>query len=166
MKVFNVIKKIMLWVCFLGVVISLPGCMVFEDKVLISLGEYKNSEFYTQGEFQDYTDYAKYYYDYVDFTENEYFNKIKESDLTQINEHLDDFESWIETYRGTDPSREIVVNYDFDRTIIDCEDYIYIDSEKYATTLDDGMTISDFTKYNIYFYDTQTQILYYFHNNI
>ena len=153
----------MLCICFFAVVISLSACKAPEDKVLMSLGEYKNNEYYTEGEFQDYTDYAKYYYDFVDFTENEYFNKIRESDLTKINEHLADFELWIEIYRENDSSLEIVVNYDFDRSIIDSEDYIYIDSEKITTTLDDGTTT--LANYDIYFYDTQTQILYYFHNN-
>ena len=166
MKVFNVIKNIKLCVFLFVVVISLSACKAPEDRVLISLGEYKNNVFYTQGEFQDHTDYAKYYYDSVDFTENKYFNKIQESDLTKINEHLEDFESWIETYRENDSSREIVVNYDFDRTIIDSEDYIYIDSEKMTTTWDDGTTTTTLANYNVYFFDTQTQILYYFHNNI
>lgn len=166
MKIFNAIKNIMLCGCFFSVVISLSACIAPEDKVLISLGEYINSEYYTHGEFQDYTDYAKYYYDSVDFTGNEYFTKIQESDLTKINEHLDDFESCIKTYRENDSSREIVVNYDFDRTVIDSEDYIYIDSEKITTTWDDGTTTSTLANYNIYIFDTQTQILYYFHNNI
>ena len=146
--------------------ISISACKALEDKVLMSLGEYKNSVYYTQGEFQDYTDYAKYYYDSVDFTENEYFHKLQESDLTEISEHLDDFESCIETYRENDASREIVVNYDFDRTIIDSEDYFYIDSEKLTTTWDDGITTTTLANYDIYFFDSQTQILYYFHNNI
>ena len=75
---------------------------------------------------------------------------------------LDDFESWIETYREGDASREIVVNYDFDRSIIDSEDYLYIDSEKH--TWDDGYT--SLVNYDVYFFDTQTNTLYYFHNNI
>ena len=45
----------------------------YKDKYYVwKTAEYKNNEYYTEGEFQDYTDYAKYYYDFVDFTENEY----------------------------------------------------------------------------------------------
>lgn len=166
MKAFNFIKKPMICSCLIAVVLSFSACKVPEDKVLISLGEYKNCVYYTQGEFQDYTDYAKYYYESVDFTENAFFTKIKDSDLTKINEHLDDFESWIETYRKNDDSQEIVVNFDFNRTIIDNEDYIYIDSEKMTTTWDNGTTTTTLVNYDVYFFDTQTQILYYFHNNI
>ena len=141
---------------------TLSSCTAPEDKVLNSLGEYTSREFYTEGAFQDYTDYAKYYYDLVDFTDNEYFSKIGQADIDVLNEHLDDFESWIETYREGDASREIVVNYDFDRSIIDSEDYLYIDSEKH--TWDDGYT--SLVNYDVYFFDTQTNMLYYFHNNI
>ncbi len=141
---------------------TLSSCTAPKYKVLSSLGEYKSHEFYTEGAFQDYTDYAKYYYNSVDFTDNEYFSKIQQSDIDALNEHLDNFESWIETYRKGDASREIVVNYDFDRSLIDSEDYLYIDSEKH--TWDDGFTF--LVSYDVYFFDTQTNTLYYFHNNI
>ena len=147
-------------VLILGIVLS--SCTAPENKVLNSLGEYKSHEFYTEGAFQDFTDYAKYYYDHVDFADNEYFCKIGQADIDVLNEHLDDFESWIKTYREGDASREIVVNYDFDRSLIDCEDYLYIDSEKH--TWDDGYT--SLVNYDVYFFDTQTNTLYYFHNNI
>ena len=146
-------------VLILGIVLS--SCIAPENKVLNSLGEYKSHEFYTEGAFQDFTDYAKYYYDHVDFADNEYFCKIGQADIDVLNEHLDDFESWIKTYREGDASREIVVNYDFDRSLIDCEDYLYIDSEKH--TWDDGYT--SLVNYDVYFFDTQTNTLYYFHNN-
>ena len=156
-------KTIMLFLITSCLVFSLSSCVAPEDKVLHSLGEYKSHEFYTEGAFQDFTDYAKYYYDPVDFTANEYFSKIGQSDINLLNEHLDDFESWIETYREGDATREIVENYDFDRSIIDHEDYLYIESEKYDPW-DDGNMV--FASYDVYFFDTQTNTLYYFHNNI
>ena len=150
---------IILLFSFLALILS--ACVPV-DKVLDSLGEYKSCEFYTEDSFQDYTDYAKYYYDSVDFSNNEYFTKIEQSDIDVLNEHLDDFESWIETYREGDASRDIVVNYDFDRSFIDNADYLYINSEKH--TWDDGYT--SLVNYDVYFFDTQTNTLYYFHNNI
>ena len=156
------IKITALLVSLILFISSLLACIPPEDKVLNSLGEYQRSEYYSEGAFQDFTDYAKYYYDSVNFTNNEYFSSIEPSDIDVLNEHLDDFESWIETYREGDASREIVVNYDFDRSIIDSEDYLYIDSEKH--TWDDGST--SLVNYDVYFFDTQTNTLYYFHNNI
>ena len=148
-------------VCFLFL-LSITSCAVPEDKVIASLGEYEKKEFFTSGGFQDYTDYAKYYFNSANATENQYLNKIQDADFAIINTHLDDFEGWIETIKDSEPSSEVVVNYDFDREIIDTEDYFYIDSEEH--TRSDGHT--SLVKYNIYLFDTQTQVLYYFHNNI
>ena len=155
-------------IVILVIVTALTSCVlpIPEDKVLTSLGEYKDHEFYTQGEFQDFTDYAKYYYDSADLSGNDYFTKIKESHMPEINELLDDFELWIETYRENDATCEIVVNYDFDRAVIDNEDYAYIYSEKSEFTLDDGTTTTFYDNYDVYIFDVQTQTLYYFHNNI
>ena len=155
-------RTIILLLIISCLIFALSSCTTPEDKVLNSLGEYKSYEFYTEGAFQDYTDYAKYYYDSADLSDNEYFSKIGQSDIDVLNEHLDDFEGWIETYRENDASREIVVNYDFDRSIIDNEDYLYINSEKH--TWEDGFT--SLVNYDVYFFDTQTNTLYYFHNNI
>ena len=155
-KAFSLIVVVLIF----GTVLS--SCIAPEDKVLNSLGEYRSCEFYTCGGFQDYTDYAKYYYDSVDFTDNEYFSIIEQSDIDALNEHLDNFESCIEAHGYNDASSEIVVNYDFDRSLIDSEDYLYIDSEKH--TWDDGYT--SLVNYDVYFFDTQTNTLYYFHNNI
>ena len=142
--------------------LSITSCTVFEDKVIASLGEYEKEEFFTSGGVQDYTDYAKYHYTSINMDENAYFKQITETDFTAINTHLDDFEGWIETIGDSEPSSEVVVYYDFDRSIIDTEDYFYIDSEEH--TWDDGST--SLVKYNVYLFDTQTQVLYYFHNNI
>ena len=142
--------------------LSMTSCAVYEDKVIASLGEYDKEDFFTSGGFQDYTDYAKYYYTSVDIENNKYFKQVKETDCTAINTHLDDFEGWIETIKDGESSNEVVVNYDFDRGMVDTEDYFYIDSEEH--TWDDGST--SLVRYNVYLFDTQTQVLYYFHNNI
>ena len=161
-KIFSVnIWKIVTVFCLTIIILTFAYYKKPSDEVIYSLGEYDNCVIYTEGEFQDYTDYAKYYYCSVDIEENPYFTRIQESDFSYINEHFDDFERWIEIFRGNDASREIVKNYDFNREIIDTDDFIYIDSEKH--TWSDGDT--SFVRYNIYFFDMQTLVLYYFHNN-
>ena len=142
--------------------LSISSCAVPEDEVIVSLGEYEKNEFFTSGGFQDYTDYAKYYFTSANIVENKYLNKVQETDFDIINTHLDDFEEWIDTIKDIEPLSEVVVNYDFDREIIDTEDYFYIDSEEH--TWSDGHTA--LVRYNIYLFDTQTQVLYFFHNNI
>ena len=155
-------KKVIALVCLFMFVLTLVSCAILEDAVIASLGEYDNCVFFTSGGFQDYTNYAKYYYTSTEVSENMYLKKIQEADLAIINTHLDDFEGWIEAIKNSEPSSEVVVNYDFDREIIDTEDYIYIDSEEH--TWSDGYTT--LVKYNVYLFDIQTQVLYYFHNNI
>ena len=155
-------KKRMIVVCFLIMVLFFTSCNAYEDKILNSLGKYEEHVYFSEGQFQDFTDYAKYYYASTNIDENTYFTKIQDSDLPKINEYLDDFEGWIETIEDGDSSCEIVLNYDFNRDIIDKEDYIYIYSE--TQTWDDGHT--SLVNYDIYFFDAQTFILYYFHNNI
>ena len=158
----NNLKKITMAVFAFITAIFLVSCAMPKDKVISSLGEYEDHVFFTWGEFQDYTDYAKYYYNCSEVDNNQYLKRMQESDFAIFNRHLDDFEAWIEILKDGDASREIVVNYDFVRAIMDTEDYIYIDSEE--KTRSDGKTT--FIKYNIYFFDAQTQILYYFHNNL
>ena len=156
-------KKVCAFVLMSALVLALSSCATYdyENEVLSSLGEYKDRVFYSEGAFQDFTDYGKYYYDSVDFSDNEYFSKIQPDDLEDLNEHLDDFERWIETFREGDASREIVVNYDFDRSIIDSEDYFYLESEK---SMFDGVLF--LVNYDLYFFDSQTNTLYFFHNNV
>ena len=146
----------------LVVAILLASCAVPENKVVASLGKYDHHVFFTSGGFQDFTDYAKYTYSTPKLSGNAYLKQIRETDLAAIHTHLDDFEGWIETIRSSDASNEVVVHYDFDRKIIDTEDYIYIDSEEH--TWSDGHT--SLVKYSIYFFDVQTYVLYYFHSNI
>ena len=148
--------------CLSVLVLSIVSRTVPEDKVVVSLGEYENREFFTSGGSQDYTDYAKYYYSSANVAENKYLKQIQETEFATINMHFNDFEGWIETIKRSDASNEVVINYDFDRKIIDTEDFIYIDSEEH--TWSDGHT--SLISYNIYFFDAQTQVLYYFHNNI
>ena len=155
-------KKIAVVLVCVVFLLSITSCAVLDDKVIASLGEYEKKEFFTSGGFQDYTYYAKYHFTSASVTENEYLNKIQETDFALINTHLDDFEGWIETIKDSEPSSEVVINYDFDRKIIEVDDYFYIDSEEH--TWSDGHT--SLVRYNIYLFDTQTQVLYYFHNNI
>ncbi len=154
-------KRVVIVLACVMLLLSFTSCSA-KDKVIGSLGKYEKEEFFTSGGFQDYTDYAKYHYASADVEDNKYFEKIEEKDFTAINTHLDDFEGLIETIGYSDPSNEVVVNYDFDRGIVDTEDYFYIDSEEH--TWEDGST--SLTRYDVYIFDAQTQVLYFFHNNI
>ena len=61
--------------------LSISSCAVPEDKVITSLGEYEKKEFFTSGGFQDYTDYAKYFFISDNVVDNKYLNKIQEAEI-------------------------------------------------------------------------------------
>lgn len=150
-------KKLTAALFSLVLVVSLAGCSIPKDDVLDSLGKYESKQFFTSGGFQDFTDYAKYCFDSVDFSDNSYFQIITESSRENLEAHIDDFEKWVQAVRDTDADNEVVVNYDFDRSVISDSDYIYIyDDPDYP----------EFGNYNVYYFDVETNILYYFHNNI
>ena len=136
-------------------------CTAPTDEVLESLGTFSEKEYYTSGGFQDYTDYAKYTYNDVQPEGNPHFSRITEDEAVEFGLYVDNFENWIETIRSVDPENDVVVNYDFDRSIITDDDYIYI----YDASVDRSL-YSKFGNYDVYFFDTETQTLYYFHNNI
>lgn len=150
-------KKLAVAFFSLVLFVSLAGCSIPKDDVLDSLGKYESKQFFTSGGFQDFTDYAKYCFDSVDFSDNSYFQILTESSRENLEAHIDDFEDWIQAISDTDADNEVVVNYDFDRSVISDTDYIYIyDDPDYP----------ELGNYNVYFFDVETNILYYFHNNI
>ncbi len=133
-----------------------------QKSVLVSLPDCESKEFYTSGGFQDYTDYAKYFYDSItveDLESSEYFTVTTDEDVEEILLHIDDFEGWVEAVGG-----ELKENYDFDRSIVTVGDYFCIETK-------DGEPIGQgfyekFDNYSVYYFDVDAQILYYFHNNI
>lgn len=133
------------------------GIQTRQDEVLSSLGKYDSKQVWTHGEFQDYTDFGKYSYSSVSIDRNIYFQKVSTTDTQTICAFINNFEDWIDTFRNNDPNDELVSNYSFDRSIIDTEDYFYIY---------EGENYPQFGCYDVWFFDSQTKILYYFHNNI
>ena len=83
---------------------------------------------------------------------------VSEADIEIINSFVENFEGWINTFASNASTDELVVNYSFDRTFIDTNDYFYIyeDEENYRK----------FGCYDLWLFDSQTNVLYYFHNNI
>ena len=133
------------------------GCVAPKDPVLTSLGTYSTGKLYTSGEFQDYTDYAKYAFDHVDVLNSPYFLQIDPAGEKRLIAHIANFEGWVKTIAARDPMDEVVVHYDFDTSIISEDDYLYIY---------DDPDYQQFGNYDVYFLDMETLVLYYFHNNI
>ena len=152
-------KRLAIFLCVFVLLLSLTGCFVNSrtDSILDSLGKYDSKQHWTSGEFQDYTDFGIYVYPYIDLTETPYFAPISSDDITTICEYLDDFDKWIAIHQEQSPNDELVINYAFDRSIIDTTDCFYIYANRNGAILFD---------YDVWFLDMQTNTLYYFHNNI
>ena len=152
-------KRLLLMVLVITLAFGATSCGIQtrQDKVLSSLGKYDSTQVWTHGEFQDYTDFGKYFYASVSIDQNNYFQKVTSTDTETICSFIDNFEDWIDTFRNNDPKDELVLNYSFDRSIIDIEDFFYIY---------EGENYPQFGCYDVWLFDSQTKILYYFHNNI
>ena len=121
---------------------------------------------YTEGGFQDFTDYAIYDYGTLNLSEldnNAYFQKIRTGDIGNILAYINNFERWIEVFNSRSSESELATHYNFDKTIIGENDYIYIKTKE-GTAIGDG-TYGKFECYSIYFFDIDTRTLYYFRNN-
>ena len=120
-----IVNRIKVVVCLLVCLLITTSCGVQsrQDKVLETLGTPIDEAFYTHGGFQDYTDFGVYSYSSLKLERNEYFVAITHEDMETLGEYLDNFEQWIETFRQNDPSDVLVVNYAFDRSIIDESDF-------------------------------------------
>lgn len=77
--------------------------------------------------------------------------------------YIDNFENWVNVTREDDDNT-LFENYHFSRADIDGSDYLYI-SDRDGEAIGEG-AYSKYDYYNVYFFDSQTTTLYYFHNNI
>lgn len=127
-----------------------------QDSILASLPDHESKEYYTSGGFQDFTDYAKYTYTIyeTELIENPYFQQVTEDAIPKIHSYLDNFENWVDI--SSDFPKD---SYDFDRTQIEPGDYYYI-LNRYEEPE------KAFWYYDLYYFDLDTGILYYFHSNI
>ncbi len=132
-----------------------------QEEVFKSLGDYEIVEYCQYGYIGDFTNYGKYTYEDPDLENNEYLNQMTEEDIIELNSYIDNYEEWVDVIKEditNDMNKEFADTYDFDRDIISTKDYCYIYNENdYANR---------FNSYDLYFYDTETEIFYYFHNNI
>ncbi len=143
-------KKLISFILITLLLLSFTACTQ-SNKVLNSLGKHTEICFYTHGEFQDYTDYAKYQFDSPNIDDNKYLKKIDADSKASFENHMDNYEPFVIEYCSED------ITYDFDRSVITDTDYIYIyDDPDYP----------EYGNYSIWFYDFETEILYYFHTNI
>lgn len=119
---------------------------------------YINAEehFDTEG-FQDYTDYCKYYYQDKSAVEKDArYNRVSKADIAAISNYFAHFWSSAAT--------NVANAYDFNPDSISEGDYVLIETKE-------GKPIGDsfygkYDNYSVYFFDTDSCVLYYIHSNI
>ena len=135
----------------------LTGCSQ-ADIVGIPKGYIEKFEFYDKEGFQDYTDYAKYIYsDNKHFINNSEYKKVSDDDIENIKGYFENFKGWMKAAERLD-------EYDFDDKIINEGDYVKIKTKE-------GQPIGNskykkYDNYHVYFFDSETNTLYYIHSNI
>ena len=127
-----------------------------KDQVLDSLPKYEKKGIYSSGDFQDFTDYAKYFYQISQATiaQNKFLRPLAEEDIPKIIEYLENFEEWVCACQEL-PAE----SFDFDKSIISVGDYFYVSN--YNEEQDRA-----FWNYNLYYFDMDASVLFFLHNNI
>jgi hypothetical protein len=141
----------------LMLVFLLSSC--FADPVISALPGHQKKEYYESEGFQDWTGYAKYYYEGVTAETLEktgLFQEMTQGDISELLVFLNDYEAWVKTVGG-----EVQANYDFHREMFIPGNFYYIETQ-YARE----DPVESLWCYDIYYFDLDAQILYYFHNNI
>lgn len=157
-----ILLAIILGICLLVSMMFFGFLYSHQKSVISSLPDYESREFYTSGGFQDYTDYAKYFYDSItaqDLESSEHFTVTTDEDVEEILLHIDDFERAVAV-----TAEELKENYDFDRSIVTEGDYFCIET-KFGEPIGQGF-YEKFHNYSVCYFDIDAQIMYYFHHNI
>lgn len=107
--------------------------------------------------FQDYTDYCKYYYQDKSAVEKDArYSRVSKADIAAISNYFAHFRSSAAT--------DVANAYDFNPDSISEGDYVLIETKE-------GKPIGDsfygkYDNYSVYFFDTDSCVLYYLHSNI
>lgn len=145
-------------------VLSLSACTFkSKDPVIASLGRAMSVQRYSVSGFGDSTDYGIYTFSGAKPEDGEYFKPVTAESKNELLGYIDNFENWVNVTREDD-NNTLFENYHFSRADIDESDYLYI-SDRDGEAIGDGV-YSKYDSYNVYFFDSQTTTLYYFHNNI
>lgn len=153
-----------LLVTHLGTLISRKEMAAQWKTVIISLGRAMSVQRYSCAGFGDSTDYGIYTFPGAKPEDSEYFKPVTAESKNELLGYIDNFENWVNVTREDDDDNALVVNYHFSRDDIDESDYLYI-YDREGKPIGDG-AYSKYDYYNVYFFDSQTATLYYFHNNI
>lgn len=122
-----------------------------KSNLLVSdMGEFATEEHYSYGWWQDGATYSKYTYKSVNLN-YEYLSPIAESDIGDIKLKVSDFEFWVSSSKDSEDEEDksLYKNYDFDVSIVDTDDYWFIEYDE-----------EDTKDFEMFIFDTETKVLY------
>ena len=126
-----------------------------KSNLLVSaIGEFTTEEHYRYGWWQDGGTYSKYTYKSANLN-NEYLSQIAESDVGDIKLKVSEFEFWVSSSGEDEDDKSLYENYDFDVSIIDTNDYWFIEYDE-----------DDTSDFDLFIFDTETKVLYSFNYSI
>lgn len=120
------------------------------DLLVTAMGEFTSEEHYRYGWWQDGATYSKYTYNSADLN-NEYLSPIAESDIEKIKLNISEFEFWVSSSGEDEKDKTLYENYDFDVSIIDTNDYWFIEYDEV-----------DEKDFDLFIFDAETNVLYRF----
>ena len=140
-----------------GALVVFGGLLLLDNTVeptksellVSSMGEFATEEHYRYGWWQDGATYSKYTYKSADLN-NEYLSSVTESDVGDIKLRISDFEFWVSSSKDDEEDKTLYENYDFDISIIDTNDYWFIEYKE------------DARDFEMFIFDTETKVLYRF----
>ncbi len=112
-----------------------------------SMPKYNDHEVYFFGAMDGY-EYIEYYFDEdlspAEFDKSEYFKRVTEKDIEEINKYVDEFENGIEvTYDDFLLGDDIKKVYSFNKSMVDTDDYFYT------------FNIDNFRCYTLFYFDSE-----------
>ena len=145
-----------------GALVVFGGLLLLDNTVeptksellVSSMGEFATEEHYRYGWWQDGATYSKYTYKSADLN-NEYLSPVTESDVGDIKLRISDFEFWVSSSKDDEEDKTLYENYDFDVSIIDTNDYWFIEYDE-----------TDARDFEMFFFDVETKVLYGFNYSI
>ena len=161
-------KKFIALISLFVFAMSLTACMSLDsylnntveptksDLLISAMGEFTTEEHYRYGWWQDGGTYSKYTYKSADLN-NEYLSQITESDIEEIEHNISEFEFWVSSSKDSEKEDDKLLykNYDFDVSIIDTNDYWFVEYDETAER-----------DFDLFIFDTETNVLYGFSYSI
>ena len=145
-------KRLAALLLLICIALQVSGCVYVRDEA-IPRGYLRTEEYHDADGMQDSIDYCKYFYG-SDGREtllaSGKYQEANAEDVRLLQAYFEDFRSWMEAADQHE-------RYDFDAEIINAGDLFFLRTKE---------GYPEFGYYSLYFFDCESNVLYYIHANI